>query len=208
VKRVDDRSKVFLTALIGLAAPCFAGSIDPADLNCNPATDPPAAGGCTWYNFYAATDGTISGGSSFMNYYVPASDPPWTIATVGFDIFRVLDGGHQGDRFNVFDNGILLGPTSATSIDASHSCKNDPTGPGFDPAACWNDPLMSRGAYVLPPGSHSLTVTWIQMVPGGNSMLQWFELADPIVIPEPNSLLLLISGLIAVVLLRIRPRSH
>jgi hypothetical protein len=163
-----DFKKKLLTAVI-LAAACLGGPIGPQDTNCNPAIDPPANGGCTWYNFYLLADGSAAAGSSFQNYYVAASDPLWTIVTSSSTLLRVLDGGHQGDTFNVFDNGNLLGTTSFTPVDANHACANDPTGPGTDPAACWNDMLMNRGEFLLAPGSQSLTVEWNQRVPGGNS---------------------------------------
>ncbi len=171
--------KIQLSALILISIPCFAGGLGTPDTNCNPAVDPPVVGGCTWYNFYGfIADGSIHAGSSFTNYYVQASDPPWTITTTGNQVIRVLDGGHQGDTFQVFDNGVLLGETSATAIDANHSCAGDPTGPGTDPAACWNDPLMSRGTFPLTAGAHSITVVWKQQVPGGNTSLQWFEIGN------------------------------
>jgi len=171
--------KMQMAALILISIPCFAGGLGTPDTNCNPAVDPPVIGGCTWYNFYGfIADGSIHAGSSFTNYYVQASDPPWTITTTGNQVIRVLDGGHQGDTFQVFDNGVLLGETSPTSIDANHSCAGDPTGPGTDPAACWNDPLMSRGTFPLTAGPHSITLVWKQQVAGGNSSLQWFEIGN------------------------------
>jgi len=36
---------------------------------------------------------------------------------------------------------------------------------------------MSRGAFLLAPGDHSLSIIWDQKAPGGNSTLQWFEVA-------------------------------
>lgn len=195
----NTRWKSLLLAAV-FSACCLASSIGPLDANCNPSIDPPSSGGCVWYNYYAFTDNTIHGGSSFQNYYVSAPDPPWTIDTAGPAVLRVLDGGHQGDVFSVFDNNVEIGSTSLTSIDANHSCANDSTGEGTDPAACWNDLLMSRGTFLLGAGSHSLTVTWDQRVPGGNSSLQWFEIgASPAATaPEPGSIFLFASGLVLI----------
>jgi len=190
----------------GMVVPCFGTALGTPDATCDPTVEPPSTGGCTWNNFYVNTNGTVTAGSSFTNYYVNAGDPPWTFSSTGFDFLRVLDGGHQGDTFSAFDNGVLLGTTSFTPIDVNHTCANDLTGPGTDPAACWNDPLMSRGTFILAPGSHSLTVVWDQMVPGGNSTLQWFEIGAATV-PEPGTVLLVGLGLVSVALLRSRRKT-
>ena len=198
--------RFLVTALI--AVPCLGTALPAPDAGCNPAVDPPGAGGCTWNNFYVNTDGTVTAGSSFMNYYVNAGDPQWTFFSTGYNVWRIVDGGHQGDTFSAYDNGILLGTTSSTPVDVNHSCANDPTGPGFDPAACWNDPLMSQGSFMLAPGNHSLSIVWDQMVPGGISTLQWFEVgAAPSPVPEPGTLLLIGSGFIGLALLCGRRRN-
>lgn len=214
MKQLDRITKNLMRTIILIAVPCFGTAVGSPDVNCNPATDPPASGNCTWYNFYALPDngGIITSGSSFQNYYVASGDPAWTLTTVGSVSLRVLDGGHQGDTFQVFDNASLVGTTSTTPIDADHVCALDPHSDGTDPAACWNDPLMSRGTFTLGPGDHSLTVVWDQRVPGGMSALQWFEvgaLADdvPAPVPEPASMLLWGAGLIVLGLLRRGMRS-
>ena len=156
--------------MVVTGAACFAQGLAAPDTNCNPSVDPPVSGGCTWYNFYLVPNGTASGtttaGSSFHNYYANAGNPPWTITTAVPTVLRIVDGGHQGDTFAVFDNGVALGQSSAVPIDVNHSCANDPTGSGTDPTACWSDPLMSHGTFQLAPGSHSITISWAQAVPG------------------------------------------
>lgn len=198
---------LLVLAMTLAAVPCFGTALGAPDAACDPTVDPPSAGGCVWNNFYVFTDNSVTGGSSFTNYYVNAGDPPWTFVSTGYDVWRIVDGGHQGDTFSAFDNGVLLGTTSFTAIDTNHTCANDTTGPGTDPAACWNDPLMSQGSFLLAPGSHSLTVTWDQRVPGGTSTLQWFEIGATTV-PEPGTLLLAGSALVSIALLRGRRRSR
>jgi hypothetical protein len=174
-------SKMRLAALaltiLTVSLPCFAGGLGSADTSCDPTASIPAAGGCTWYNVYfSGTDGSAQTGSSFFNYYVAASNPPWTVTTTAPEVLRIVDGGHQGDMFAVYDNGVLLGTTTASPVDMNHTCANDSTGPGTNPAACWNDPLMSHGTFAIAPGNHSFIITWVQRVPGGDSALQWFEI--------------------------------
>jgi len=165
-----------LTILI-VSIPCFADGLGAPDTNCDPTVAVPAAGGCTWYNpLFLSADGNAHAGSSFFNYYVPASNPPWTVTTATPEVLRVVDGGHQGDMFAVYDNGVLLGTTSASPVDMNHVCANDTTGDGTNPAACWNDPLMSHGTFAIAAGNHSFVIVWIQRVPGGDSSLQWFEI--------------------------------
>ena len=165
-----------LTILI-VSIPCFADGLGAPDTNCDPTVAVPAAGGCTWYNpLFLSADGNAHAGSSFFNYYVPASNPPWTVTTAAPEVLRVVDGGHQGDMFAVYDNGVLLGTTSASPVDMNHVCANDTTGDGTNPAACWNDPLMSHGTFAIAAGNHSFVIVWIQRVPGGDSSLQWFEI--------------------------------
>ena len=165
-----------LTILI-FSLPGFASGLGTPDTSCDPTASIPAAAGCTWYNVYFSnTDGSAQPGSSFTNYYVAASNAPWTITTTVPDVIRIVDGGHQGDMFAVYDNGVLLGTTSASPVDMNHTCANDSTGPGTNPAACWNDPLMSHGTFPIAPGNHSFVISWVQRVPGGDSALQWFEI--------------------------------
>lgn len=76
---------------------------------------------------------------------------------LGFDFsltesayLTVVDGGFAGDRFNVFDNGILLGQTSVAvnSYPVSVSVN-------FDQAIANTD--YSRAVFLLAPGNHSLS---------------------------------------------------
>lgn len=63
---------------------------------------------------------------------------------------KVTDGYLIGDRFEIFDNAVSLGQTSTPA--ASGDC-------GSDPDICYADPNTSHASILLPPGSHSITIT-------------------------------------------------
>lgn len=62
---------------------------------------------------------------------------------------HVVDVFDSGDRFQVFDNGQLLGPTTVPERGANTDSFDVAFG---DPNARW-----SRGMFVLSPGSHVIT---------------------------------------------------
>jgi len=68
----------------------------------------------------------------------------------GSAYLKVVDGGFAGDRFNVFDNGNLLGQTSV-------AVNTYPASVGLDFDAAFADANFSRGVFLLGAGSHSIT---------------------------------------------------
>lgn len=68
----------------------------------------------------------------------------------GSAYLKVVDGGFAGDRFNVYDNGVLLDQTSFVS-----NTYPDSIGLNFD--AAYASGLLSRGLFWLGAGSHSIT---------------------------------------------------
>ncbi|MEW5768874.1 MAG: PEP-CTERM sorting domain-containing protein [Pseudomonadota bacterium] len=62
----------------------------------------------------------------------------------------VVDGGFAGDRFEVYDNGVLLGATSA-AVDSY------PASVGMDFEVAIGDAGYSRGVYLLGGGNHTIT---------------------------------------------------
>jgi hypothetical protein len=68
----------------------------------------------------------------------------------GWAYLKVVDGGFAGDRFNVYDNGNLLGATSVAVNTYPNSVKLD-----FDAASA--DSNFSYGMFLLGVGSHSIT---------------------------------------------------
>jgi len=68
----------------------------------------------------------------------------------GSAYLKVVDGGFAGDRFNIYDNGVLLDQTSVAS-------NTYPASLGLDFDAAYASSLYSRGLFWLGAGSHSIT---------------------------------------------------
>ncbi len=95
--------------------------------------------GAGWTSFGFAEVGTTAG--------------PLTFTTTGPSLLKITDAYCAGDRFRVYDNGQLLGETSAARLTACTF-----TGRTNDPAeadAVW---AYSHGAFALPAGAHSITI--------------------------------------------------
>lgn len=81
---------------------------------------------------------------------VPADAPPWTfsVGPAGASL-QVVDAYASGDVFEVFDNGVSLGTTSAAPL--GDFCGGDPDG-------CVGT-SASYGLFQFVPGEHSITIT-------------------------------------------------
>jgi hypothetical protein len=64
-----------------------------------------------------------------------------------------LQGSCPGEIFQVFDNGVLIGTTSAPGAT---TCTYG--GSTANPDQAINDPVYSSGWGILGPGSHSITI--------------------------------------------------
>ncbi len=86
--------------------------------------------------------------------------PPWTLtAPFGGVTLRVTDAFLRVDRFEILDNAVSIGTTSAITSDPTYSC-------GSDPEVCFLDGTMSTGTFSLAAGQHSLTIDQIEGNPG------------------------------------------
>ena len=115
--------------------------------------------------------------------FLPA--PPWTFtADAGGATLTVTDAFISGDQFEIFDFGASIGLTSAPV--AGVDC-------GDDPVVCLATAEMSKAAFALAAGPHSITITpSIVPEPGGVGYLR--VTGETAAVPEPTTLLLLATG--------------
>jgi hypothetical protein len=157
----------------------------------------------TWQEFGFGTAGTPATGCDPADpsggFCIPSSGtltsflgaPPWTfLAPAQGAILVVTDAFLAGDRFQVFDFGASIGLTSVPS--GSADC-------GDDPVPCLSTAGVSNGLFSLASGNHSLTIT-PTLAPGGGG--SGYLRVDAV--PEPNALIPLGGGLVAMWLSRRR----
>lgn len=107
--------------------------------------------------------------------------PPWKFSSLTAVDFKITDGFLAGDSFDVLDFGALVDSTLSVPL-SGHSC-------GLDPRICVVDPEMSHASFLLPAGSHSITVSVHAAQILGEGFLQF----EPV--PEPSTALLLTAVL-------------
>src|SRR5690606_35581913 len=108
-----------------------------------------------WYTFGFEGVGTdLVSSDGFTLGTNPASidtpDGPWTFTLAAPGTLTVLDGFLSTDRFELFDNLVSIGTTSAP-IDGG-TC-------GSDISCALGDSRYSSGIFALAAGDHSLTGT-------------------------------------------------
>lgn len=127
----------------------------------------------------------VGGGWQYFSWYggpgVWNVEGAFTYDYPGSTILKVTDCFIDGDQFEVYDGGMLVGTTSVPANDG------DATG---DIDYAYSSPKWSSGDFLLGPGSHSITLYTIQIASGysdGGAYLR----ADPAcVVPAPGAVLL------------------
>jgi hypothetical protein len=147
----------------------------------------------TWYEFgFTGTGGDpLVSGVGFApatnapdgNPIVQVGSPAWTISSAVPLKLYVQDLFLSLDQFDMFNNAVNLGNTSANISGAD--C-------GSDITACIANPDFSRGTYILPAGSDSITGIHVHGI-GGAAV---FELTA-VPAPEPSSLAVLGAALLS-----------
>lgn len=163
----------------------------------------------TWYEFsWFEAGGTAAGcdpADPDGDFCIPsggtptsfAPAPAWTFtAGASGATLTVVDAFVSGDRFTIFDFGVSLGMTSGPA--PGFGC-------GADPLVCLAEPHHSSGVFTLLPGAHALTI--VATVAPSESGAGYFQVTgDEVnaVVPEPATILLIATGLAALI---VRPRT-
>lgn len=117
---------------------------------------------------------------------------PFTFTSSATVILRVTDVDCRGEEYDIYDNGVLIGPTSVVTPDPQ--CFPSVA----DPDATFPDPDWSSGTFTLGPGAHAITIQFTQLSNPEPMRMDGYlrvDLQQPGVAPEASTLLLLGSGL-------------
>jgi hypothetical protein len=171
--------KCLMAIILALTVVCLGGPLHATDIT---------VGNADWYEFGFLALGVdaISGSggqpsSGGNSEYAP--DPPWTFTSALPVKLTVTDAFLEGDAFNIYDSGALVGSTSSVANTGTDSGTSDPV-------VALTIPELSHGVFSLAAGSHSLTIRPYQFVMAGAAYFR----TDAV--PLPPTVLLLGSGLL------------
>lgn len=144
-----------------------------------------------WYEFQFGGTGSFAtactGCAAGVNS-VFVGAPAWTFS--GPTLFTVTDAFAIGDIFEVFDNSVSLGLTSAPGAGPSACASNDPT-------CILAEGIFSNRSFALADGDHSITIRMAASPFGGGAA--FFRATS---VPEPVSLALFGLGILALAFVR------
>jgi hypothetical protein len=163
-----------------LAKALIASLLAAAALSAQADTITPVTADGNWNQFFFGDNA-----SSWLDDYAynAPGNLSFSVTLNGPGILNVTDAGLTGDIFQVFDNGIALGVTSAPNTTNSVDMNVN-----FDAAFASSD--WSHGKWTLGAGSHLITgIATTSAFGSGTGAIQ------VIAVPEPTSYAMLMAGL-------------
>ena len=142
----------------------------------------------TWNIFDVDNFTSASGGTEWIDI-VDGSALTYTFTNTQTIALTIVDAGFAGDQFHVYDNGALLGTTSAVA-------SSYPTSIGLDFDAALASGAYSTATYFLAAGTHAITGDLaFSVVDGTGTAINATVGALQInAVPLPTSAWLLLSG--------------
>ena len=172
-----------MAIILALTVVCLVGPLHATEIT---------VGNANWYEFsFSAVNVNATGctgscvpSSGGNSEYAP--NPPWTFTSALPVTLTVTDAWLEGDAFNIYDFGSLIGATSIVSNTGNPSGTSDP-------AVALGIAELSHGVFLLGTGSHSLTIQPYQIVMPGAAYFR----TDAVSLPP--TILLLSSGLLGLI---------
>jgi hypothetical protein len=132
--------------------------------------------GKEWIDFNNTNDAGFGSALSFN----------FTIANGYVGTLTVVDGGFSGDQFQILNNGVTFGQTSATTAMGSDSSMNF--------AANLANADYSHGTYLLGAGTYSITGNLLSTTQDFSATAGALKL-EVAPVPEPETYAMLLAGL-------------
>ena len=151
-----------------------------------------------------ADDLIVGGGWAYFDWYAGPgvwATPTFSLSADDTCTVQITDAFLTGDQFEVYVDGILEITTSATPDGLALGAST-----GDD---AWAELAYSRGCFVLNAGKYEIKIKNIQIptgYPDGGAYIRALDGVVPCV-PEPSSVVALVSGLGGVLGLAWRRRS-
>jgi len=141
----------------------------------------------SWYHFDVDIDQSELGGLEWIN--VAGEARSFTFTTTTSVLLTIVDGGFGGDQYEVFDNGSLLGLTTA-----GLNSYPDSVGLNFDVAL--GSESYGRAFFALGAGTHTITGRLVisALDDFGDALNATVGALRVTPVPLPASALLLLSG--------------